>query len=255
MTRRRRQGAALLAALSLTLTAACSGSGDGEQQLTVFAAASLTESFGELADRFEEEHPGVEVVTSFDSSATLAAQVVAGAPADVVATADAVTMGVLDQEGLLSEPAVVFARNDMALVVPRGNPAGIDDITDLEDADYVICVETAPCGGLAARLLADARVENPPRSFEVDVKAVLTKVSMGEADAGLVYVTDAVAAGDDVEEVPLPAGARAATDDLIGVVADSDESELAQEFVDLVLSAEGQQVLREAGFEPGPGVP
>jgi molybdate transport system substrate-binding protein len=221
--------------------------------LTVFAAASLTGAFGDLADRFEQEHPDVEVVTSFDSSATLAAQVVAGAPADVVATADAVTMGILEEEDLLDEPPVVFARNEMALVVPAGNPAGIDDLTDLEEADYVVCAETAPCGSLAARLLADAGVERAPRSLEVDVKAVLTKVSLGEADAGLVYVTDVLAAGGDVEEVPLPEAATGTTEDLIGVVADSREPELAEEFLALVLSAEGQGVLEDAGFEPGPG--
>jgi molybdate transport system substrate-binding protein len=141
----------------------------------------------------------------------------------------------------------------MALVVPAGNPAGIDDLTDLEEADYVVCAETAPCGSLAARLLADAGVERAPRSLEVDVKAVLTKVSLGEADAGLVYVTDVLAAGGDVEEVPLPEAATGTTEDLIGVVADSREPELAEEFLALVLSAEGQGVLEDAGFEPGPG--
>lgn len=243
--------AALLTALCLALTPACAAESDDEQQLTIFAAASLTESFEELVDRFEEDHPGVDVVTSFDSSATLAGQVLAGAPADVVATADSVTMGILEEENRLAEPPVVFARNEMALVVPAGNPAGIDDVEDLENADYVVCARTAPCGDLAERILSEARIEREPRSLEVDVKAVLTKVSLGEADAGLVYVTDVVAAEGDVEEIPLPPSASETTDDLIAVVRGSDEAELAQEFTELVLSPEGGRVLEEAGFQPG----
>jgi len=239
-----------LAATGALLAAGCgdAGAGDGEQRLTVFAAASLTGPFGELAQRFEADHPDVDVVTSFDSSATLAAQVVAGAPADVVATADAATMQILEDDDLLAEPPVPFAANAMALVVPPDNPAGIDDVTDLEAADYVVCTETAPCGSLAADVLDQAGVTNDPRSLEVDVKAVLTKVVLGEADAGLVYSSDVVAAGDKVEEVPLPEDVRATTRDTIGVSADSDDKDLAGEFVDLVLSPEGQRVLGEAGF-------
>lgn len=243
-----------LAATGLLLATGCDNAGGGDgQRLTVFAAASLTEPFGELAQQFEADHPGVEVVTSFDSSATLAAQVVAGAPADVVATADAATMQILEDDGLLAEPPVPFASNAMALVVPRGNPAGIDDVTDLQEADYVVCTETAPCGSLAADVLDEAGVTNDPRSLEVDVKAVLTKVVLGEADAGLVYSSDVVAAGDEVEGVPLPEGVTATTQDTIGVVADSDDQDLAGEFVDLVLSPEGQRALGEAGFGAVPG--
>ena len=245
--------AALLLAAGLLLATGCSGVGGGEEQrLTVFAAASLTEPFGELAKRFEADHPGVEVVTSFDSSATLAAQVVAGAPADVVATADAATMGILTDDDLLEEPPVPFARNELALVVPPDNPAGIDEVADLQEADYVVCAVTAPCGALAADVLDKAGVTNDPRSLEVDVKAVLTKVVLGEADAGLVYSSDVVAAQGKVRDVPLPEDATATSEDTIAVTADSDEKDLAEAFLDLVLSAEGQQVLVDAGFSGGP---
>jgi molybdate transport system substrate-binding protein len=249
----RRRPISLLLAAGLLLATGCNQiGGDDGQQVTVFAAASLTEPFGELATRFEADHPGVDVVTSFDSSATLAAQVVAGAPADVVATADVATMGILEDDDLLEDPPVTFARNDLALVVPADNPAGIDDVSDLQLADYVMCTEAAPCGALAADVLDKAGVTNDPRSLEVDVKAVLAKVVLGEADAGLVYSSDVVAAQGEVQEVPLPEDATATSEDTIAVTADSDEKDLAEEFLDLVLSPEGQQVLVDAGFSPGP---
>lgn len=241
-----------MATLAL-LTAGCdSEGGSGDEELIVFAAASLTEPFRALADRFEEERPGVEVTTSFDSSATLAAQVIAGAPADVVATADREPMRILEQEGLLSDDPVVFARNEIALVVPPGNPGGVEDISDLQDVDYVVCVRSAPCGALALDALAEAGVTRPPSSLEVDVKAVLNKVVLDEADAGIVYASDVVAADDSAVQVPLAERYQEQADDPIAVVARSNQEDLAREFIDLVLSPEGQEVLREAGFEPPP---
>lgn len=239
--------AAALAALALVATA-CGGSAGGgrdEQRLTVLAAASLTEPFTELAGRFEAEHPGLDVVTSFDSSATIATQVDAGAPADVVATADPRTMDLM--RGALDGEPVVFAHNVLALVVPPDNPAGIEDVADLQRADFVVCAPAVPCGALATGLLEDAGVTARPRSLEVDVKAVLTKVLLGEADAGLVYASDVVAAGDKVRGVPLGDGGPG-TEYPAAVVADSANPELAREFVDLLVSAEGQQVLADAGF-------
>lgn len=254
MTARRVAGA--LVALGITMAAGCTSAGeasDGTRSLTVLAAASLTEPFTTLAERFEAEHPGVEVVPSYDSSATIAAQVVAGAPADVVATADTRTMRSMQEAGVLAGPPVVFARNELALVVPPDNPAGIDDLADLRTADYVACVRSAPCGALATALLAETGVTNPPRSNEVDVKAVLMKVQMGEADAGLVYASDVVAAGDRVRAVPLPDGHRTATDYPVAVTADSEHPDLAHAWTDLVRSDEGQRVLADAGFATGAG--
>jgi molybdate transport system substrate-binding protein len=216
--------------------------------LTVLAAASLTEPFTELARTFEAEH-GVEVVTSFDSSATLASQVAAGAPADVVATADRRTMQLVADGGALSGRPRTFARNRLALVVPPDNPAGIASLTDLQRAEFVVCAAAAPCGALAADLLGDAGVTARPRSLEVDVKAVLTKVTLGEADAGLVYASDVVAAGEAVREIPLGRPSPG-TAYLAAVTADTHEPELAQAFLALVTSPRGQQVLDEAGLTP-----
>lgn len=222
-----------------------------DRELTVLAASSLTEPFTELAARFESRHPGVDVVTGFDSSATLAGQVAAGAPADVVATADRRTMRSMVAAGALDGAPVVFARNRLALVVPADNPAGITELADLDRADYVACTASAPCGRLAAGLLASAGVTRRARSLEVDVKAVLTKVRLGEADAGLVYASDVVAAGEDVREVPLPA--VVSTSYQVGVTEDARATRLARRFVALVLSPQGQRVLARAGFDAPAG--
>lgn len=241
-----------LAALALLLPlAACGnddGAGDGDTTITVLAAASLTETFTALADDFEAEHDGVRVKLAFDSSATLAEQAVGGAPADVLATADTTTMdGAAD--ALAADPQV-FATNTMVLVTPAADPAGITSYDDLASGDvtYVICVETAPCGKVATALLEATGMTAEPASLEVDVKAVLAKVTSGEADAGLVYATDAVAAGDDVQRFEIPGAADAVTTYPIAPLSQSKHAELAQEFVDLVLGEAGRQVLSDAGF-------
>jgi molybdate transport system substrate-binding protein len=241
------------AAVLVTLTATACGTADhngggSDRRLTVLAAASLTEPFTEIAAAFEAEHEGVDVVTGFDSSATIATQVAAGAPADVVATADPRTMAMM--EPTVGQP-VAFAHNVLALVVPPDNPAEIERPEDLQGTEFVACAVTAPCGMLAADLLDAAGVTTDPRSLEVDVKAVLTKVMLGEADAGLVYATDVVAAGDRVDEVALAQRARPGTDYQVAVTTESAHPGLAQEFVDLLLSPEGRQVLADAGFTEG----
>jgi len=230
-----------------------SGSGGAEDlsgTLTVLAAASLTESFEALADEFESQHEGVTVELAFDSSATLAEQVTQGAPGDVLATADERTMSVVVDAGSAAGDPQVFATNHLVLVVPQDNPAGIQEFVDIDsaDVDYVVCVESAPCGALAAAVLDEQGIAAKPASEEVDVKAVLAKVTLDEADAGIVYATDAVAAGDDVMPVEIPAPEEATTAYPIAVTADAAEPDLAAAWVDLVLSAEGQQVLEAAGF-------
>lgn len=266
MSRSRATGPSLL--LLLSLAAGCgsspaadtseggdrgrgsAGTADLAGELTVLAAASLTETFAELARRFESEHPQATVRLAFDSSATLAEQVAQGAPADVLATADERTMAGVVDAGLTAGAPEVFATNRPVLAVPPEDPAGIEEITDLDaDAvDYVVCVDSAPCGVLARTVLSEAGVEHPPASEEVDVKAVLSKVTLGEADAGIVYASDLVAAGDAVRRVGLPETASTLTRYPVAALAEAAEPDLAAAWVDLVASSAGSDVLLEAGF-------
>ncbi|WP_207793315.1 molybdate ABC transporter substrate-binding protein [Nocardioides acrostichi] len=228
--------------------ASSSGASSDGTTITVLAAASLTESFGELAKTFEGAHPGVTVKLAFDSSATLAQQAVEGAPADVLATADTRTMD--DAKSAVTDAPEIFATNQLVMVTPADNPAGITSFDDIENGDvtYVACVETAPCGDIWATLAKKDDVTSQPASLEVDVKSVLAKVTSDEADAGFVYSTDAVAAGDDVKEFPVPGSDDEITSYPIAVLQQSDHSDLAREFVDLVTSKQGRSVLEKAGF-------
>lgn len=246
---------AVVPVLALLALAGCSDdAGPADQQtLRVLAAASLTGSFDVLAAQFEATHEGVTVEAVYDSSATLATQVSEGAPADVLATADLETMQrVLDAGDVVS--AETFAGNTAVLVTPADNPAGITSFTDLDKpgVTYVVCVDTAPCGKVGAALLEEGAITAEPASFEDNVKAVLEKVAAGEVDAGIVYVTDAEAAGDEVMSVEIPGAADEVTGYGIAVVERSEETRLAQAFVELVMSEAGQQILREAGFAPAP---
>lgn len=241
-----------LVLLALVPLSACGG-GDGADDgggstITVLAASSLTGTFTELAEQFEADHPGVTVELAFDSSATLAAQAVEGAPADVLATADERTMD--DAVAALAEPARLFASNTMVMVVPAANEAGLEGFEDVVsgDATYVACVETAPCGAIWAAIAEDEGVTTEPASLEVDVKAVLAKVTEDEADAGFVYETDAVAAGDAVQAFEVPGAEDHVTLYPIAPLVQATDAELAREFVELVVSSAGQQVLADAGF-------
>ncbi len=238
------------AALALAGLTACGSGDDDPQVLTVLAAASLTETFTALADEFEAQNDGVEVKVAFDSSATLAGQAVEGAPADLLATADADTMQDAVDGGAVEGTPSTFATNVMTLVVPADNPAGITSFADLQEpgVDFVACVETAPCGRTGAALLAAGGIDHPPASLETDVKAVLQKVTSGEADAGLVYVTDAAAAGDQVASVEIPDAADEQLTYPIAILTQAADADLAQRFVDLVLSDKGRGMLEDAGF-------
>jgi molybdate transport system substrate-binding protein len=230
--------------------AGAGGGGKETGSLTVLAAASLTEPFGSLARTFESEHAGVQVRLSFDSSATLAEQVLQGAPADVLATADEATMrAVVDADGVEGEPQVL-ATNHLVLAVPKGNPGRIRSLSDLENPDvtYVVCVGSAPCGKLAATVLEASDINAEPVSEEVDVKAVLSKVELDEVDAGLVYASDAVAGHDKVESIDVPASTENLTTYPIAALTDADKPRLATEWVDLVTGERGRKVLAAAGF-------
>lgn len=241
--------AVLLGGLVGGVGSGCAATGS-ERELTVLAAASLTESFTELADRFEATHDGVEVRLAFDSSAILAEQVNQGAPADVLATADERTMRTVVDQGHSDGDPQAFATNRLTLVVPPENPADIDGVQDLNDAsvEYVVCVAAAPCGALTEEVLGAAGVAAPPASEEVDVKAVLSKVVLGEADAGIVYATDAQAAGHDVRALPITAASDSVTTYLVTALAGAAEPGLAEDWLDLVGSTTGRRVLADAGF-------
>ena len=258
---RNRTVALLLSLVAALALAGCGGSdasggasgGSSDEEtgtLNVLAAASLTETFTSLAEDFEADHPGVTVKLAFDSSATLAEQVTQGAPADVLATADEATMQtVVDAGGTEGDPQL-FATNHLQMVVPKDNPANIRQFSDLEKpgVKYVVCVDTAPCGKLAVKVLAATGIKAKPVSEEVDVKAVLSKVELGEADAGLVYATDAVAGGDKVKPIDIPTSNENLNSYPIAALADAKKPGLAKEWVDLVTGTQGQQALADAGF-------
>lgn len=244
-------GLALAAVLALLPVTGCAGEADEPGgRLTVLAAASLTETFTTLAADFEADHPGVTVDLALDSSATLAAQAAEGAPADVLATADLTTMTAAEDAGALAGPATPFAGNSLVLATPADNPAGLDSFADLErdDVTYVVCARTAPCGAVAAEVLDEAGIGHEPASLEVDVKAVLARLLTGDADAGLIYATDARAAGDRVRVLDVPGAAEHTTTYPLAVLEQSDEPDLARAFVELVVSPEGRAVLAAAGF-------
>jgi molybdate transport system substrate-binding protein len=244
-TRRLLAGAAMLTVLPM---AACGGGDSGHTTITVLAASSLTGTFTELGKEFEKEHDGVTVKFAFDSSATLAQQATQGAPADVLATADTDTMA--SAKSAQAASPQVFATNVMVLAVPASNPGDITSFSDLDKSSvkYVVCVPTAPCGKIGQALLDQDHITGKPVSQEVDVKSVLAKLTEGEADAGIVYTTDAVAAGDQVATVAIPGAGRQITTYPIVALKQSKHSDLAQEFVDLVTGSAGQQILQKAGF-------
>lgn len=249
MTRRRVAGAVVVLAPLLAATG-CGGDGGGERVLTVYAAASLTSSFEELAGRFEADNEGVTVELVLAGSSDLVAQVLSGAPADVLASADVANMEKLIAEGLAGSEPAVFATNTLQLVVPPDNPGDVSSLTDLsrEDLAVVVCAPEVPCGAASLALAEEAGVALAPDSEEQSVADVLGKVRAGEADAGLVYVTDVLAADDEVLGIEVPESSAVVNDYPIATVAGSDEAELARAFVDLVLGEEGREVLAEAGF-------
>ncbi|OUM39630.1 molybdate ABC transporter substrate-binding protein [Arthrobacter sedimenti] len=252
---------ALAAPVVVVLAAGCGGNvpaGGGTERtgdavdgaITVFAAASLTVPFTDLAARFEEAHPGADVTLTFAGSSDLATQITEGAPADVFASADTRNLDRVEAAGLLAGDAVRFATNTLELAVPSGNPAGISSLADAArpGVKTVVCAQQVPCGAVTAQVEEAADVDLTPVSEESSVTDVLGKVVSGEADAGLVYVTDVRAAGNAVLGIPLPEAAGAVTTYPIAALADSEDTATAQAFVDYVLGADGRAVLGAAGF-------
>lgn len=222
--------------------------------LTVFAAASLKASFTEIGTIFQTENPGATVTFNFAGSSDLVTQLTGGAPADVFASADTNNMTKATTANLVSGSPVNFASNILTIVTPPGNPAGITTFADLANPDVsvVICAPQVPCGAATATVETTTGIDVTPVSEENSVTDVLGKVTSGEADAGLVYVTDAKNAGDKVTEVTFEEAAAVVNVYPIAALTAATQPELAAKFVELVSGPEGQQVLAAAGFKPAP---
>jgi molybdate transport system substrate-binding protein len=250
--------AALLAVAALAL-AGCGGGDDSggssgaasPGEIKVFAAASLTAAFTRIGEQFTAANGGTKVTFNFAGSQALATQIQQSAPADVFASADIPNMDKV--KDLVGTPQN-FASNQLQIVVEKGNPKGVEGLDDLANADLkvVLAAPEVPAGKYAAEALGKAGVTVKPVSAEDNVKAVVTKVSLGEADAGIVYVTDVTAGGDKVEGVDIPEQLNVRATYPIATVKASQARDQAQAFMDLALSAEGQQVLKEHGFLPPP---
>lgn len=218
--------------------------------ITVFAAASLTDAFEEVAAEFEAAHPGTTVAFGFGSSSALREQILSGAPADVFASASTPNMDQVVEAGAATE-AVTFVQNRLQIAVPAGNPAGVTGLADFADEDLLIglCAEQVPCGQFARAALANAGVTAAVDTNEPDVRALLTKIEAGELDAGIVYVTDVLVAGDAVEGIELPAAHDVVATYPIAVLTGAPNRKVAEAFVAFVLAAEGQEILASYGFD------
>ena len=244
---------------ALLLVSACgaapapAGSGTSPTALSgtvnVFAAASLQGTFTTVKKRFEAAHPGVTVTPSFGASSSLAQAIVQGAPADVFASASQSTMDQVVTAGGATS-STPFAKNVMEIAVPPANPAGVTALADLgrSGVKVALCQAQVPCGSVAVKVFANANVSVTPVSQEADVKSVLTKVQLGEVDAGVVYVTDVLAAGDKVKGVPIPADVNASTSYPIATLAAAPNPAAASAFTAYVLSTEGRAILTTGGF-------
>ena len=217
--------------------------------LTVLAAASLSESFKELGAAFEAKHPGSKVTFSFDASSALATQANGGAPADLFASADQANMKKVTDAGNATG-AKVFAHNKLAIIVAKGNPKKITSLTDFDKpkVTFVLCAVEVPCGKYGAQALSTAGVKAQPKSLEANVKAVVTKVTTGQVDAGIGYVTDAKAAAATADGLEIPDKENVVAEYPMAVLKQSANSNLAYAFLDYVLGAEAQAVLAKYGF-------
>ncbi|KAA0022187.1 molybdate ABC transporter substrate-binding protein [Antrihabitans cavernicola] len=258
--------AAFVGVASLLLASGCSSSDDSAAatssavapssaaaasgNITVFAAASLKATFTDIGKEFEAENPGSTVAFSFAGSSDLVAQLTQGAPADVFASADTANMKKATDASLVVGSPIDFATNTLTIVVPPGNPKGIKTFADLArpDEQVVVCAPQVPCGSATKKVEDATGTQLKPVSEESSVTDVLNKVTTGQADAGLVYVTDAAGAGDKVTSVPFPESSGAVNTYPIATLKDSAHGEVAKKFVDLVTGEKGKAILAKAGF-------
>ncbi|GAA5015634.1 molybdate ABC transporter substrate-binding protein [Kitasatospora paranensis] len=271
-TVRRRTAVATVAALALAAgLTACSSSSSGSSSstaatpaasasasassakvsgaVTVFAAASLKETFTALGKKFEAANPGTKVTFNFGGSSALAQSIVSGAPADVFAAASPATMKtVTDAKAAAGDPKV-FVRNTLEIAVPKGNPKHVAGLKDLTGIKVALCAKEVPCGAAALKALQAAGVNVTPVTQEQDVKGALTKVELGEVDASLVYRTDVQSDAAKIDGVDFPEAAKAVNDYPIAALAKAPNAAAAAAFVAYIESAEAQQALTAAGFQ------
>lgn len=246
----RHLAAGLALALALIGCATTPSANPPPAPLTVFAAASLHAPFTDIAEEFHRRHPEIKVRLSAAGSADLLAQIDAGAPADVVATADEATMHRAMAAGLIIGEPAIFAHNTLSLITPAGNPAGITGLNDsLRGAALVICAPHVPCGAAAQQLAAAHGLALQPVSEEGSVTDVLGKVTTGTADAGIVYASDAQRAGDRIEQIDLPTAQDVITSYAAAVVAGTDHSEAAATWVAALSDDWAQEILEQAGLQ------
>jgi len=262
------RGLGAVLATALLLVTACGGgsgssgaadsggaSGSGGQKLSgevvVFAASSLTEAFGRLGREFEAAHPGVHMKFSFAGSSELAPQITSGAPADVFASASPTSMDDVVKASATASKPVLFARNRLEIAVPPDNPGDVKGLDDFArpDLKIAVCAPEVPCGEAAQEIFDIGHVKAKPDTLEQEVKGVLTKVELGEVDAGLVYQSDVQVAGDKVQGINFPEAAKAINDYPIATLADAPNPEAARAWVQFVLSPHGQQTLENFGFQ------
>jgi molybdate transport system substrate-binding protein len=254
-----RRFALAIAGLAAVAIAGCSSSGSGSSgsgsssstgSITVFAAASLMGSFTQLGRQFDTAHKGDTVKFSFGPSSGLATEINSGAPADVFASAAPANMQQVVSAGNASNPTN-FAKNKAEVAVPPNNPGKVTSVKDLgkSSVKVALCQPQVPCGVVASEVFKNVGIKVKPVTLQPDVKSVLTQVETGNVDAGMVYVTDVMAAGSKVKGVTIPAADNATTTYPIATISSSKHKSIAQAFVSYVLSPTGQQVLATAGFE------
>lgn len=261
--RRQMSTAAALAAVAALALAGCGSSSSGagatpsastsaalSGEINVFAAASLTEAFGTIGKQFEAAHPGTTITFNFGPSSGLATQITQGAPADVFASASAKNMDQLVAAKAADTPTT-FVKNSMEIAVPPDNPANVTSVNDLAKSSVkvALCQAEVPCGTVAQQVFKNAGITVKPVTEEVDVKATLSKVELGEVDAGMVYITDVHSAGDKVKGVEIADDVNASTSYPIATLTASKNPALAKAFVDYVLSPDGEAALSAVGFQ------
>jgi molybdate transport system substrate-binding protein len=248
----------IAAVLAAVAAAGCSSSGSGSSSsatpaggtITVFAAASLMQTFTQIGKQFEAAHKGDTVKFSFGPSSGLSTQITSGAPADVFASAAPANMDTVVKAGDASTPQT-FAKNTMEVAVPPNNPGNVTSVNDLakKSVKVALCQPQVPCGVVAAEVFKNAGITVKPVTLETDVDSVVTQVETGNVDAGMVYVTNVMSEGTKLKGITIPASENASTLYPIAVIKSSKHKSIAQEFVDYVLSPAGQKVLSAAGFQ------